>query len=197
MVAAALLFAVVLGSGDSLQGEVRPVLRSASEVDYPPFCFVDESGRATGFSVELLEEAADAMDRDVTFRTGVWSEVRGLLEDGRVDALPLVGRTPEREELFDFTFPYLSLHGTIVVRRGVSGIEELGDLRGLRVEVMEGDNAEEFLRREERGIDIVTTGTFEEALRGLSEGRCDAVVVQRLVALRLIREGIAYARENA
>ncbi len=188
MLAAAILFAVVLGSGDSLQGEAGPVLRSACEVDYPPFCFVDESGRATGFSVELLEEAADAMGRDVTFRTGVWSEVRGMLEEGGVEVLPLVGRTPEREELFDFTFPYLSLHGAIVVRRGVSGIEDLGDLRGLRVEVMEGDNAEEFLRREERGIDIVTTGTFEEALLDLSEGRCDAVVVQRLVALRLIRE---------
>ncbi|MFO7950680.1 MAG: transporter substrate-binding domain-containing protein, partial [Candidatus Fermentibacteraceae bacterium] len=84
MLAAAILFAVVLGSGDSLQGEAGPVLRSACEVDYPPFCFVDESGRATGFSVELLEEAADAMGRDVTFRTGVWSEVRGMLEEGGV-----------------------------------------------------------------------------------------------------------------
>jgi len=188
VIAAAVLIAAVLGSAGSPQGEAAPDLRSACEVDYPPFCFVDESGRATGFSVELLEEAADAMGRGVTFRTGVWSEVRGFLEQGDVDVLPLVGRTPEREELFDFTFPYISLHGAIVVRRGTSGIEELEDLRGLRVEVMEGDNAEEFLRREDRGIDIVTTGTFEEALRDLSEGRCEAVVVQRLVALRLIRE---------
>jgi two-component system, cell cycle sensor histidine kinase and response regulator CckA len=54
------------------------------------------------------------------------------------------------------------------------------------VAVMQGDNAEEFLRREDRGISIVTTDTFETALRELSRGQHDAVVIQRLVALRLI-----------
>ncbi len=183
-----ILLAALQSTGGASPGDGPRVIRSASEVDYPPFCFTDEAGRATGFSVELLEEAAGAMGREVTFRTGIWSEVRIMLEGGEVDALPLVGRTPEREGLFDFTFPYMSLYGAIVVEGETSGIEGLDDLRGLRVEVMEGDNAEEFLRREDRGIDIVTTGTFEEALQDLSEGRCDAVVAQRLVALRLIRK---------
>jgi signal transduction histidine kinase len=81
----------------------------------------------------------------------------------------------------------MSLHGAIVVRDDTTGIEDLGDLRGRTVAVMKNDNAEEFLRREERGINIVATATFEQALRELSEGRHDAVVVQRLVALRLIQ----------
>jgi len=128
------------------------------------------------------------MGRDVTFRTGPWAEVRGWLERGEVQALPLVGRTPEREFLFDFTFPYMSLHGAIVVRQDAKNIQNLNDLRGGAVAVMKGDNAEEFLRREERGIHIHTLPTFEEALQALSAGRYDAVVIQRLVALRLIQE---------
>jgi two-component system sensor histidine kinase EvgS len=164
-----------------------PVI-SAAEIDYPPFSIVDEAGRADGFSVELLRAALAAMGRDVTFRTGPWGEVKGWLEKGDVQVLPLVGRTPEREELFDFTVPYMSLHGAIVVRSGTEGIQSLADLRGRRVAVMRGDNAEEFLRREERGILIHTTPTFEQALHELSQGLHDAVVVQRLVALRLIPE---------
>ncbi|HCU69574.1 MAG TPA: histidine kinase [Desulfomicrobium sp.] len=162
-----------------------PVI-SAAEIDYPPFSIVDKSGRADGFSVELLRAALAAMGRDVTFRTGPWAEVKGLLERGEVQALPLVGRTPEREEFFDFTVPYMTLHGAIVVRSGTEDINDLADLRGHRVAVMQGDNAEEFLRREDRGILITTTPTFEQALHELSQGRHDAVVVQRLVALRLI-----------
>lgn len=162
-----------------------PVI-SAAEIDYPPFSIVDKSGRADGFSVELLRAALAAMGRDVTFRTGPWAEVKGLLERGEVQALPLVGRTPEREEFFDFTVPYMTLHGVIVVRSGTEDINDLADLRGHRVAVMRGDNAEEFLRREDRGILITTTPTFEQALHELSQGRHDAVVVQRLVALRLI-----------
>jgi two-component system sensor histidine kinase EvgS len=162
-----------------------PVI-SAAEIDYPPFSIVDETGRADGFSVELLRAALAAMGRDVTFRTGPWGEVKGWLEKGDVQVLPLVGRTPEREELFDFTVPYMSLHGAIVVRSGTEDIQSLADLKGRRVAVMSGDNAEEFLRREERGMLIHTAPSFEQALHELSQGRHDAVVVQRLVALRLI-----------
>jgi len=135
-----------------------------------------------------MRAAMAAMGRDVVFRTGTWKEVRDWLETGQIAALPLVGRTPERETLFDFTFPYMSLHGAIVVRQNSFGIRDLADLKGRSVAVMKGDNTEEFLRRKERGIDIQTTPTFEDALRGLSEGQHDAVFMQRLVALRLLQQ---------
>ena len=173
-------------------GEINPLskpsVRAGSEIDYPPFCTVDKDGRATGFSVELLRAALGAMGSDVSFRTGTLTQVRNWLEKGEIDALTLVGRTPERESIYDFTFPYMSIHGAIVVRAGTTDIQDLGDLRGRQVAVMQGDNAEEFLQREDRGFEIHTTLTFDEALHDLSEGRFDAVVIQRLVALRLIQE---------
>ena len=174
-------------SGGIVSKKAEPIL-SAAEIDYPPFSIVDESGRATGFSVELLRKALHSMERQVTFRTGPWPEVKSWLADGVIEVLPLVGRTPEREPFFDFTFPYMSLHGAIVVRSDTTDIQDLNDLKGRRVAVMKSDNAEEFLRREDCGFQIHTTDTFEEALRQLSQGLHDAVVIQRLVALRLIQE---------
>lgn len=165
-----------------------PLIRSGAEIGFPPFSLVDSNGRANGFSVELLRAAMAAMGCEVSFDIGPWYEVRGWLERGEIQALPLVGRTPEREMLFDFTFPYMSLHGAIVVRDETEGIHRLSDLEGKEVAVMKGDNAEEFLKREDRNITIVTTPTFEDALRELSRGRYDAVVIQRLLALRLIQE---------
>ncbi len=72
----------------------RAVLSSGCEYDYPPFCFVASDGLADGFSVELLRAAARIMNFDVTFRIGPWEEIKGLLERGEIQALPLVGRTP-------------------------------------------------------------------------------------------------------
>jgi PAS domain S-box-containing protein len=179
-----------VGATDSLTQTVAPpaVIRSACEVSYPPFSFIDDDGRATGFSVELMQAAAAKMGREVTFKRGVWNDVRGWLEAGEVQALPLVGRTPERESAFEFTFPYMSLLGAIVVRDDSTAIRSFHDLRGKQVAVMQGDNMEEFLRREERGLVIRTTKTFEQALRELAAGQHDAVVIQRLVALRLMQE---------
>ncbi len=181
------LFAASGRAGQAAVATGSPI-SSGCEYDYPPFSIVDANGRAGGFAVELMRAAVQAMGRQVAFRTGPWTEVKGWLEQGVVEALPLVGRTPEREAVFDFTFPYMSLHGAIVVREGSKGINDLKDLRGRRVAVMKGDNAEEFLRRAERGIEIHTTATFQDALLELSRGRHDAVVIQRLVALRLIKE---------
>lgn len=168
--------------------EPDTLILSASEVDYPPFCFVDVDGTVTGFSVELFEAALEAMGRQVAFRASVWAEVRSWLENGEVQALPLMGRTPERESIYDFTFPYMSLHGAIVVRKGEKDIRDVQDLSGKQVAVMRGDNAEEFLRREKRDIKIHTRPTFEDALKELSQGRYDAVVIQRIVGLRLIQK---------
>ncbi len=190
-VAAALACLTALAVSAAAAGEPDgggQALRSAAELDYPPFSLVDDAGAAGGFSVELMRAALAAMGRDVSFRTGPWNEVRGWLERGEVDALPLVGRTPEREGLFDFTVPYMTLHGAIVVRQDELAIRDLNDLKGRRVAVMAGDNAEEFLRRQALEIDIRTTPTFEVAFRELADGLHDAVIVQRLVALRLIQE---------
>lgn len=185
---ALLLFFLLAAAAGPVPIQAAETISSACEPDYPPFSVVDEAGRPDGFSVELLRAAVRAMGREVAFRTGPWAEVKAMLERGEVQALPLVGRTPEREAVFDFTVPYLSLHGAIVVREETEDIRDFADLRGRSVAVMKGDNAEEFLRRSDAGIDIRTTASFDQALEELSEGRHDAVVVQRLLALRLIRQ---------
>ncbi len=189
---AALLAASVLLSAGSSPAEALPpansdTIISACEPAYPPLCFVDGTGAARGFAVDLLRAAVSAMHREATFRTGPWNEIRTLLAEDVIDALPLVGRTPERETVFDFTFPYLSLHGALVVREGDEDIRTLEDLEGREVAVMEGDNAEEFIRRGDYGCTVRTTSTFEEALRELSGGKHDAVLMQQLLAVRLMR----------
>ena len=159
----------------------------ASEPDYPPYCIIDGDGNPDGFSVELFREVAKAAGIEVTIKIGIWSQIMGDLAEGRIDALPFVGRTPEREELFDFTLPYLSLHGAIFVRKGTKGITSLADLKQKRVGVMKGDNAEEFVLRKSLSDFIISTNTFEEAFRMLKSGEIDAVVTQRVMGLELLK----------
>ena len=159
-----------------------------SEYSYPPYCFVDEEGKAAGFSVDIFRAAASAMSLKVVFKVDFWDQLMQNLKAGDIDALPLVGRTPEREANFDFTFPYLSMHGTIVLRKGDTITNTLADLIGKEIAVMKGDNAEEFLQRIKLNAKLITTPTFEDALLELSNGKYDAVVMQKIVALQLIKK---------
>jgi ABC-type amino acid transport substrate-binding protein/nitrogen-specific signal transduction histidine kinase len=164
------------------------VIQAASESAYPPFSIVTQDNQADGFSVELLRAALKAMHKDVSFKVGTWAEVRQDLAEGRVQVLPLVGRTPEREMIYDFTFPYLTMHGTILVRDDETRIRSLEDLKGRQVAVMSGDNAEEFLQRMNLGAAIVPTPSFEDAIRELAAGKHDAVIIQKLLALQLMKQ---------
>ncbi|MCU7812180.1 MAG: transporter substrate-binding domain-containing protein, partial [Candidatus Thiodiazotropha sp. (ex Notomyrtea botanica)] len=163
-----------------------PPIRSASELDYPPFSIVREDNSAGGFSVELMQATIQAMGRKVTFDVGPWAEIKQDLEAGHLEALPLVGRTPEREAFFDFTVPYISLYGAVFVRDDENRIKVPEDLGGMRVGVLQGDNAEEYVRREGITNRIMATRSYEDAFIKLSEGEIDAIVAQRLVGLTLV-----------
>ncbi|MFW5821161.1 MAG: transporter substrate-binding domain-containing protein [Bacteroidota bacterium] len=175
-------------SGDTEYSYIKDKIVIASEPDYPPYCIVDDNGNADGFSVDLFKAAADAVGIEVDIKTGIWSTIRQDLAEGKVDALPLVGRTPEREELFDFTLPYISLHGAIFVRDGTRDINSLEDLKNKEILVMEGDNAEEFVRRNNISGKIFTTNTFKEAFHKLANGEHDAVIMQRVTGINLLDE---------
>lgn len=163
-------------------------VRSAAEPNYPPLSIINSDGHADGFSVELLRAALTEMGREVVFETAPWAKIKNALADGSLDVLPMVGRTPEREASYDFTIPYLTLHGTLFIRNDNTQIHGLSDLPGQRIAVMKGDNAEEYVRRAHLSDRIITASTFNETFRMLSDGRADAVIAQKLMGISLLKE---------
>jgi ABC-type amino acid transport substrate-binding protein len=162
-------------------------IKSASEPDYPPFCVVDANGNADGFSIELLRAALKAEELDVSFYVAPWDQIKQELADGKIQVLPLVGKTPERELIYDFTEPYLTFYGAIFVRTGDSRIKTDRDLWDKEIVVLKGDNAEEYVRRENVSTKIITTQTYTEAFQQLSEGKYDAVIAQQRMGTNLVK----------
>lgn len=182
------LYLVATGGVRAQSANIQEEILAGCEPDYPPYSIVDAEGQADGFSVELLRAVLETMGDQVVYRVDEWSRLKEDLAEGRIRVLPLMGKTPEREAIYDFTFPYLTMHGTLVVRKDQDDIRTPDDLKGRRVAVLKGDNAEEYLLRVNLGAEIVSLPSFETALRELSAGRYDAVVIQRLLALQLIQQ---------
>lgn len=157
-----------------------------SELSYPPYCFTDNNGKAIGYSVDVFREAANAVGLEVEIHTGLWNDLKNQLANGIIDALPLVGKTPEREASYSFGEPYLNLTGAIVVNNNNTDIKSIDDLNGRCVVVMKGDNAHEYLLSLDMDINIKTTDTYTTALQLVSSGECAAVLMQKLLAYQLI-----------
>lgn len=179
-----LLFTII----PDLNAQAIKKIRIASEPDYPPYCFVDKDGKAAGFSIDLFLESAKVMGLGVDVEVGIWSQIKEELANGKIDALPLMGKTPDREVIYDFTFPYLTFHGAVFVREGTSGIQNLHDLKNKTIVVMKDDIADEFVYREKLSERIVTVNTFKDAFRMLADGQYDAVICQRVMGLQLLKQ---------
>jgi len=164
------------------------ILKSASEFDYPPFALVRPDGSADGFSVDLLKAVTKAVGLEINFIVGPWHKIKQKLVGGHLDVLPLVSYSQERDKAYDFTVPYLRMHGTIFVRRGEKTIRGRTDLKDKEVIVMRGDTAHEYAVGENLSDKLILTDTFEEAMRLLSTGKHDAVIIQQLVGLQLIKK---------
>ncbi len=186
VLAGALTFHGSLAAAEEVNNP-RGILKSASEDNYPPFSYLDDTGTPTGFSIDLLRATAAVLQYNVQFRTGDWDTVKSSLQQGEVQVLPLVGRTAEREAYFDFSIPYMTLQGGIVVRKGTDLPNGIDSLKDKRVAVMKSDVAEEFLKRTRADVRLISTPSYVDALHLLANKGCDAVVMLRLVALRLLQ----------
>ena len=168
-------------------GEERTVYLSATEYDYPPFSVTD-SGGADGFSVELLKAVAREMGITVTFKIDQWTVLKEELKNGELDILPLVGYTEERDEIYDFTVPYIVMRGNIFVRTDNHSIQSQKDLFGKEILVLDGDNSQEWAWSIGLDSELTATTTYLEAFELLAGGQYDAVLAQGLVGDKLIHD---------
>ena len=164
------------------------VVRSASELDYPPLAQIRQDGSAAGFSVDLLKAVAREMGLQLDISVGPWHKIKQDLAEGKLDVLPMVSYSSQRDTLYDFTIPYLRLYGTIFVREGERTIQSEADLKGKQIITMRGDTAHEYALRMGLSDNLILTDSFEQAVKLLSSGKHDAVMVQQLIGLELLKK---------
>ncbi|HBI38409.1 MAG: hypothetical protein A2015_15965 [Spirochaetes bacterium GWF1_31_7] len=163
------------------------IYKSATEFDYPPFS-VTSSGYADGFSVDLLEAVANVMNLKIDFKIDQWEIIKNKLIEGKLDVLPLVGRTDERERDFDFTIPYIVMNGNIFIRNNNDSIKTELDLQGKEIIVMEGDNSHEYALKMNFTDTLILTKTYSDAFKLLNSGKHDAILAQGIVGMKIISD---------
>jgi len=159
-----------------------------SEFDYPPYALVDAQGRADGFSVDLIKAVAEVMDIAIEFKVGPWNEVRTDLEQGKIDILPFVGYSPERDQKFDFSAPHTLPYAAIIGRKGSPKISAVKDLNGKEVVVIKADLTHDYLIRNKVESNLILKKDLASVLQLLASGKHDYAVVPMLPALIQIKD---------
>ena len=79
-----------------------------TEGAYPPFNFINDDGEVDGLERELGDELCRRANLECTWVTNEWDTIIPNLVDGKYDTI-LAGMsiTDERDEVIDFTQPYI------------------------------------------------------------------------------------------
>lgn len=167
----------------------HPVLRVGVErTGWPPFDVLDEQGRHRGLSGDYLALLAERIGvRLEPVLLDDWDAALKALRERRVDILPSVAQTPEREAYMAFTRSYLVSSSLIFTREDVE-VQRIAGLAGKQVAIERGYVLQQGLREAVPDVRILEVRDTEAALRAVSSGRADAYVGDMIVASYLIRE---------
>lgn len=183
------------GTDPQAKPQEEIVLRAATQTDYPPFCFIDENDKFTGFDYELLELIDERLDGyTIDIQGAGWDSMFLSLDSKKIDLVSdEVAITPEREENYYFSLPYLEIQSCIAVKTGTTGIETLDDLVGKHV-VTVVDSYSEILENyndtheDKIIIDYVSDVTSLEMLQGVANGKYDAHIDDPVMMTTTINE---------
>ncbi len=163
-------------------------LRVGMSGGYFPFTFVRQD-ELQGFDVDLMTAVGEETGLEIAFETMSFSGLIGALEAGRIDTIAnQITITPEREEAFVFTQPYVFDGAQVVTKEGNEEIGGVEDLHGKTVAVNLGSNFEQLLR-DLPYADEIDIRTYESNIeQDTALGRVDAFVMDRVSSAQVIKE---------
>lgn len=152
------------------------------DANFPPFAFVDESGKPSGFDVESMDWIAEKMGFKVTHQPTDWDGIVPALLAKKIDLVASgMSITEERAQKVNFTIPYWVIKQVFVAKADsaltvddvLTGKKILGVQRGTsEAEWLKNTAAEKGWNFELRYYDSAPLATEDVA-----NGRIDAAAM--------------------
>lgn len=160
------------------------VLRVGSDTTYPPMESINpDTNTAEGFDVDLMNALCERLNCTAEFVTTAWDGIFAALQQGEFDMVVSgVSITPERDEIVDFSEPYLTVSQAILTRVGDELTLEDFQSGGLRLAsqtaTTNADLAVELVGRDR----VQLYDTFAAAILALQNGDVDGVIIDGVSA---------------
>jgi len=167
--------------------------------DYPPYSFIGEDGKPTGFDVESVRWIAGQMGFEVDIRPTAWDGIIPALLAKKIDLIYSgMTATSERREVVAFTDVYWVINQAVCARNdsdlnmitALAGDHTVGTQRGCTAAMWIEDNLVKpgILPKD----NLKLYDNFPLAVKDLENGRIDAammddVIVQKAVEGKALR----------
>lgn len=178
---------VSLSSSEQAWLDRHPSVRVGAIEDFAPLTFFDGEGKFQGLTAQLLSL--------ISLRSGLKFEiVRGQsldrqieqLKSGKLDLLPVVTPSSERELEMRFSRAYLNNPFVLVGGVSAQDVRTLDDMAGKRLAIYRGHPLRDYLRERVPQLGMVEVQSPAAGMEAIVSGRADATLSSLMVARYLI-----------
>ena len=177
------------GSSDLLQRiNSGGSINVGTEGTYPPFTYHDESGKLTGYDVEVTRAVADKLGVKVEFKETQWDAMLAGLDSKRFDmvANQVSLTTPERMAKYDKATAYSWSGAVVLAPKDDNRYSSWESLKGLRSAQSLSSNYGELATRYQ--AEIVPVDGMSQAVELVKQDRADFTMNDNLAVLDYLKK---------
>jgi polar amino acid transport system substrate-binding protein len=176
-----------------------------TEALFPPFEYVDEDGKITGFDIEMVTAILTDLGYEVEIKDMAFQQLIGAVQTGIIDVIAAgMTITDERLEQISFSIPYYTSDQSVLVKSDSTiTITNYSDFADLILGAQTGTTGalwvEEHLMNDtwlqeqninySLNITLDTYVSYTDAVQDLHIGRINAVIVDEPVGNAFAEEG--------
>ncbi len=173
-------------SGTSSTSEKKQLIM-ATNPEFPPYEFRD-GNKIVGIDAEIAEAIAKDLGMELKIEGMEFDSIILAVDSGKAD-IGVAGMTvtEDRKENVDFTDSYATSTQVIIIKEDNKDITKPEDLKGKEVGVQTGTTGDLYVSEKEE----ITVSRFSkgmEAVQSLTQGKIDAVVIDREPAKEFVKE---------
>lgn len=157
-----------------------------TEGTYPPFTYHDETGKLTGYDVEVTRAIADKLGVTVDFKETQWDSMMVGLDTNRFDSVAnqVSLNTPERQAKYVKSEPYAWSNAVVVAPKNIT-LTSWEDIKGKKSAQSLTSNYGEMAQK--YGAEVIGVEGLAQTLALVNQGRADLTINDNLAVLEYLK----------
>ena len=139
-----ILFIILIISSSLLYADHNDTIIIKGDLNFPPYEFLNKDNEVDGFNVDIMRAVISEMNLNAEIQLDYWHVIKKDLESGKADVLMGMFYSENRDEIFDFSIPYLMISYAIFVPEG-STISSFSEMANKKIIVHADDYSYDYL----------------------------------------------------
>jgi two-component system, NarL family, sensor histidine kinase EvgS len=153
----------------------NPVVKIGADSNWPPFEYLNESGKYEGIASDYLEILSKYTGLKFEVYADDWYSVISKIKEKKLDMLACVARTEDRENYLNYVSPYLTIDVVVIGKKDLK-IKKFDEIKNYVVAVQKDNFVYEKLVKKYPNMKFVFAKSNKEAFELVSYGKADIFI---------------------